>query len=347
MAADVAIRSGWRLTARRFFRDRVAVVGLAAFLLVAVTSFGGGPLLSSIVGHNGYTLFPYGVIDTGTGLKPVGLWSHVPTTSQVRVDQYNDTLPPPKSAPRTLFIAGADGPLGRDELLRVLDGGKASLEVGLGGVLVAILIAVPLGALAGFFGGPLDYVISRLTETIMAFPLILFLVFATVRIAPTLRSVGWGRVIPAGVPMMALLIGVFTSFYPLRLIRAQVLGLRHAEFVEAARALGSSSMRIIRKHLLPHLVPTLLVWGAVAVATNMLLEVGLSVIGVGVQSSTATWGTLLASTTGTIYAAAPASTENYTIWQTLFPSIAILVAVVSLNQLSEGLRRALEPRDNA
>ena len=101
--------------------------------------------------------------------------------------------------------------------------------------------------------------------------------------------------------MVALLIGVFTSFYPLRLVRAQLLTLRNAEFVDSSRMVGASGFRIIRKDLLPHLVPTLLVWGAVAVATDMLLEVGLSVIGVGVQSSTATWGTLLAQTTGTIY----------------------------------------------
>ena len=348
MAGDgIAVRSGLRLTTARFLRDRVAVAGLAVFAFVAAASFGGGPLLSSLLGHNGFTQFPYAVVDTGTGLRPVGMWSRVPTTQQVRVDNYGGTLPAPKNASTTLLIAGADGPLGRDELIRVLDGGKASLEVGLGAVLVAVLIAVPLGSAAGFFGGAVDSVVSRLTETLMAFPLVLFLVFASVRLSPTLRPIGWGRVIPSGVPMMALLIGIFTSFYPLRLVRAQLLGLRSAEFVEAARALGSSSVRILRSHLLPHLVPTLLVWGAVAVATNMLLEVGLSVIGVGVQASTATWGSLLATTTGTIYSASPANTENYTIWQTLFPSLAILVAVVSLNQVSEGLRRALEPRDLA
>jgi len=227
----------------------------------------------------------------------------------------------------------------------VLDGGKASIEIGVFAVLISALIAVPLGCVAGFYGGALDAVISRLTEWVMAFPLIFFLVYATIHLTPTLRPIGWGRAIPAGVPMVALLIGVFTSFYPLRLIRAQLLTLRNAEFVDSSRMVGASGLRIIRKDLLPHLVPTLLVWGAVAVATDMLLEVGLSVIGVGVQSSTATWGTLLAQTTGTIYSAGlgAGAGGHHTTWHTVWPTLCILISVIALNQVSDGLRRAIEP----
>jgi peptide/nickel transport system permease protein len=269
----------------------------------------------------------------------------VPATAQVRLDEYSQVLPPPKGTPTTLMVLGADGPLGRDELLRLLDGGKASIEIGIFAVLISALIAVPLGCLAGFYGGVVDAVISRLTEWVMAFPLIFFLVYATVHVAPALRPIGWGRVVPSGVFAIALLIGVFTSFYPLRLIRGQLLVLRNAEFVESSRMVGSPGLRIIRKDLLPHLVPTLLVWGAVAVATDMLLEVGLSVIGVGVQSSTATWGNLLAQTTGTIYSASAGvgGGGHHTTWHTVWPTVAILVSVLSLNQVSEALRRAIEP----
>jgi peptide/nickel transport system permease protein len=210
-------------------------------------------------------------------------------------------------------------------------------------VIVSVLIALPLGCLAGFYGGKVDAVVSRLTEWVMAFPLIFFLVYATVHLAPTLRPIGWGRVVPQGVVGIAVLIGIFTSFYPLRLIRAHLFGLRNAEFIQSARMVGSPDHRIMRKDLLPHLLPTLLVWGAIAVATDMLLEVGLSVIGVGVQSSTATWGNLLAQTTGTIYSTAPQNTAHHTTWHTVWPTLAILVAVISLNQLSEGIRRAIEP----
>jgi peptide/nickel transport system permease protein len=340
-AALAPPRAAWKLTLERFLADRTAVVALVAFALVLFTSFAGGPIVSAIVGHNGFQQFPYAV---DAKLDPVGIWSHVPTTSQVRIDEYSQLLPPPKNAPRTLFVLGADGPVGRDELIRVLDGGKASIEIGILAVLVSIAIAVPFGCVAGYYGGWIDAVVSRLTEWVMAFPLIFFLVYATVHLAPSLRPIGWGRVVPPGVVAVAILIGVFTSFYPLRLIRAQLLALRNAEFVQSAQMVGASGARIIRKDLLPHLVPTLLVWGAVAVATDMLLEVGLSVIGVGVQTSTATWGNLLAQTTGTIYNAGPSGVSHQTTWHTVWPTLAILISVISLNQLSESLRRAIDPR---
>jgi ABC-type dipeptide/oligopeptide/nickel transport system permease subunit len=338
--APRAQKKAWRLSAARFVRDRWSVAALAIFLFVLVASFGGGAILGAVVGHDGYTPYPYA---TNSDLRPVGFWTRIPKTLQVRSDQYGIELPPPRGTPTTLFVAGADGPLGRDELIRVLDGGRASIEIGLGAVLISALIAVPLGCLSGYFGGFIDGIVSRVTETIMAFPLILFLVFATVRLAPTLRPVGYGTVFPSGVFAVALLIGVFTSFYPLRLIRAQLLELRNSEFVQSAHMVGASNLRIIRTHLLPHLVPTLLVWGAVAVATDILLEVGLSVIGVGVQASTPTWGSLLATANGTVYALVAHDSQHYTIWQTLLPSLAILITVVSLNQVSEGIRRALEP----
>jgi peptide/nickel transport system permease protein len=339
----VAPRAAWRLTLGRFLSDRAAVASLVAFAFVLFASFAGGPIVSAVVGHNGFQQFPYA---THADLNPVGVWTHVPSTAQVRLDDYGNLLPPPKGSSQTLMVLGADGPLGRDEFIRVLDGGKASIEVGVFAVLISALIAVPLGCVAGFYGGAVDAVISRLTEWVMAFPLIFFLVYATIHLTPVLRPIGWGHDIPAGVPMVALLIGVFTCFYPLRLVRAQLLTLRNAEFVDSARMVGSSGLRIIRKDLLPHLVPTLLVWGAVAVATDMLLEVGLSVIGVGVQASTATWGTLLAQTTGTIYSAGPAfgsGGDHHTTWHTIWPTLCILISVVSLNQVSESLRRAIEP----
>ncbi len=335
-------KEGWALTLGRFLSSRSGVLALVVFSFVLFASFAGGPIVSAIVGHNGFDQFPYA---TSANLDPVGLWSRVPETAQVRLGAYGQVLPPPKGSPTTLMVLGADGPLGRDELIRVLDGGKASIEIGIFAVLISALIAIPLGCLAGFYGGVIDAAVSRLTEWVMAFPLIFFLVYATVHLAPTLRPIGWGRVVPSGVFGIALLIGVFTSFYPLRLIRGQLLALRNAEFVESSRMVGSSGLRIIRKDLLPHLVPILLVWGAVAVATDMLLEVGLSVIGVGVQSSTATWGNLLAQTTGTIYTASfgTGADGHHPTWHTVWPTVAILVSVVSLNQISEAFRRAIEP----
>lgn len=333
-------KSAWRFGWARFRRDRWSLAALCVLVVIVVVSFAGGALASAVLRHNGSDIFPYAA---NINQKPVGPWTWVPSTHNSYGFVNGDLAPPPPHAPRTLLIFGADGPLGRDEFIRVVDGGKTSLEIGLGGVLVALLIGLPLGCAAGYFGGIADAVVSRVTETVMAFPLLLFLVFASVRLDSVLTPIGYGSILPQGVVAEALLIGAFTSFYPTRLIRAQLLPLRGAAFVEAAQMVGASSWRIIRRHLLPHLVPTLLVWAAIATATNILLEVGLSFIGAGVQAQTPTWGSLLSTTWGTIYQPQTFNSENYTAWQTIFPSLAILLCVVSLNQVAEGLRQALAP----
>ena len=341
VAARAAAPEGpWRLTLRRIRRDRLTLAAASLFAFIVFCSFAGGPIASAILGHNSTDQFPYAANDN---YKPVGPWTRVSTASYIRADDYGDVLPPPKGTPTTLLVLGADSVLGRDELLRVLDGGRTSLEIALFAVFVSLLVGVPLGVLAGYFGGFTDTVVSRVTETIMAFPLILFLVFASVRLSDTLTPIGWGSVVPDGVFAVALLIGLFTWFYPARLVRAEMLTLRNAEFVDASRMVGASTWRIIRRHLLPHLVPGLLVWAAIAFAANILLEVGISFVGVGVQASTPTWGSMLSTTWGTIFAPRTYDPNSYTPWQTVIPTLAILLTVVALNQLSEGIRRALEP----
>ena len=140
-----------------------------------------------------------------------------------------------------------------------------------------------------------------------------------------------------------MLIGVFTSFYPTRLIRAQLLALRDAEFVEAARMVGASNWRILRRHLLPHLVPTLLVWGAIAVATNILLEVGHQLHRRRRPGLDTDLGLAALDDLGDDLLAADVRREHYTPWQTILPTLAILLTVVSLNQISEGSAGRLEP----
>jgi ABC-type dipeptide/oligopeptide/nickel transport system permease subunit len=292
------------------------------------------------VGHTSTDQFPYAANEN---FKPVGPWTRVSTASSIRSDDYGDILPPPKGTPTTLLVLGADSVLGRDELLRLLDGGRTSLEIGFFAVFVALIVGVPLGMISGYFGGFTDTVVSRLIETIMAFPLILFLVFASVRLSNTLTPIGYGSVLPEGVIAVSLLIGLFTWFYPARLVRAEMLTLKNAEYVEAARMVGASTQRIIRRHLLPHLVPGLLVWAAIAFAANILLEVGISFVGVGVRAPTPTWGSMLSTTWGTVFSPRTYVAASYTPWQTVLPTVAILLTVVALNQLSEGIRRALEP----
>lgn len=332
-------RGPWASTWLRMRRDRATVVAMITLAVVLGLSLFGGAIATRILGHNGARPFPYAV--SGDDLRPVGPLSWVYATDQTNLDDYGQILPPARGDKATAFLPlGADGVLGRDELIRLLDGGRTSLEVAIGAVIVSLLIAIPIGLVAGYYGGTTDAVVSRLTETIMAFPLLLFLVFATAKLNPSLGGIAYSWVLPRGVVTDALLIGAFTSFYPTRLIRAQIMTLRHAEFVDAEHMIGASDRRILGRHLLPHLVPALLVWSSFAVATNILLEVSLSFIGAGVEASTPTWGSLLSNAWGTFYS--PRS-HDPTVWQTLFPTTAILITVVSLNQVSEGVRRAIEP----
>ena len=266
----------------------------------------------------------------------------MPVLKTIVSDDYG-RLTRPAHAKTTLFVLGADGPLGRDELIRLLDGLRTSLEIGLGAVLFALMLALPLGTAAGYFGGLTDAAVSRFTETVMAFPLLLFLIFASARVGTSLQFVNYRWLVPTGVFAEALLIGLFTSFYPTRLIRAHLRSLRSAEFVEASHMIGASDRRIMWRHLFPHVVPTLLVWGAVAAGTNILLEVGLSFVGVGVPIGAPTLGSLLSTPWGTVGSPHPYNGQYFTPWQTIFPTLAILLTVVALNQLSEGVRRAIEP----
>jgi peptide/nickel transport system permease protein len=330
-------RGGWR----RLRRDRGGFVSLVAVAAIVLLALFGSAVISRLVGHDGNRPFMYAA---SAEHRPVGPWTHVPTPENPPFDAYGNLLTPPKGTKSTLLVFGADGPLGRDELLRLLDGLRVSLEIGIGAMLVALVIAVPVGAVAGYFGGIVDAVVSQLTETIMAFPLLLFLVFANRYLIGDFRSVGWSWVVPSGAVGEAVLIGTFMAFYPIRLIRAQLFALRHAEFVEAAHMVGASNWRILRRHLLPHLAPVLLVWSGVAIGTSILAEVGLSFLGVGVQASTPTLGSLLSTVWGTIYNPQTYNRQAYTPWQTIFPMVAIVVTVVCLNRLSEAFRRALEPR---
>jgi peptide/nickel transport system permease protein len=335
-------RGPWRSAWSRLRRDRSSLTALLFLVVILCSGLFGGAVVTRLVGHNGVDPFPYA---TNTDQRPAGPWTHIPVTKAVLVDGYGQLIQP-RHAKTTLFVLGADGPLGRDELIRLLDAARTSLEIALAAMFIALLIALPIGIAAGYLGGVPDAVVARFTETVMAFPLLLFLIFASARISSALRFASFGWVLPSGVVTEALLIGLFTSFYPTRLIRAELLTLSRTEFVEASHMIGASDRRIMWRHLLPHVVPVLLVWSAVAVGTNILLEVGLSFIGVGVPVAAPTLGSLLATSWGTINSPHPYNGHYVTPWQTIFPTMAILIIVVSLNQLSDGVRRAIEPWSN-
>jgi peptide/nickel transport system permease protein len=329
----------WRIAWRRLRRDKVALVSAGVLTLIIFASFAGGPIASRLVGHGPDDLFPY----AQRSLKPVGPWTRVADTSIL--ESLDPLAAPPKRFGTTLFVLGADGPLGRDEFLRVLYGGRVSLEVAFGAAFLAILIGVTLGAVAAYFGGFVDSVISRFIDLVMAFPLLLFLVMVGyTTLGNRLAQYTVHGLFAPGVLALILIIGFFTWFYPARIVRSEIIALRGREFVEAAASAGASDPWIIRKHLLPHVLPTLLVWGSVAAATNIMLEAGVTFLGAGIKIPTASWGTLLASTWGTAANPTGYDPTTFSAWPTILPTVAIFVTVLAFNQLGESLRAVLDPR---
>ena len=341
--AESRAQSPSRLAWRRLRRDRAALVS-AGFLVVLVFAvLGGAPLLGRIVGHGPNDFFPYAV---DVSLKPVGPWSYVADTTMVPgIDPKTfQQIPPPAGTSKTLLVLGADGPLGRDELQRLLYGGRVSLTVAVGATLLALLIGTTLGTLAAFFGGWIDSVISRFTELVMAFPVLLLAIVLGSTVAGKLNGVTLGGALNQGVLALILLIGLFTWFYPARIVRSLILSLRAREFVEAAEMIGASDARIMRTHLFPHVVPALAVWGTLAVATNIMLEAGITFLGVGIKLPTTSWGSMLAATWGTVLSPLPYNPHSFSPWLTILPSAMIFVTVLALTLLGEGLREAFDPR---
>jgi peptide/nickel transport system permease protein len=189
--------------------------------------------------------------------------------------------------------------------------------------------------MAGFYGGWIDTIISRITEITMAFPVLLFVVALASTVGDRLNAYSVFGLFRPGVVTLMVVIGAFGWYYPARIIRAQVLSLREKEFVEAARMVGASDGRIIRSHLLPHLVAPIVVYSTLIVASNILLEAGLSFLGIGIPLGTPSWGNLL-STGPDYYRTVPL----IMVW----PGLAVLLATLAFNLLGDGLRDAFDPR---
>ena len=318
---DVKARGYWEQVWRRFRRDKVAIASGFFIVLLFLVAFAGAPLAERWLGHGPNEIFPSEGVDQVT-LVPVG-----PLTTVHSFARDEDIF----------FLLGASDTLGRDEFLRLLYGARVSLEVAIGATLFTMTIGVLLGAIAGYFRGGIDAVISRTTEIVMAFPLLLFVIALAATAGDRLNDITmWGMFQP-GVITLILIGGIFSWFYPARIIRAQVLSLREKEFVEAARMVGSSDWRIIRSHLLPHLVAPIIVYSTLIVAQFVLFEAGLSFLGLGIELPTASWGNLLAS--------AP---EFYTQqpWLMVWPGLAVLLTTLAFNLLGDGLRDAFDPRSS-
>jgi peptide/nickel transport system permease protein len=346
--ALVGVRSAghWRVAWRRFRRDKVAVASAAFVAFVVFAIFPGAPLAGKLLGHGPNAFFPYAV---DANLRPSGPGTIVPDTPLMPETHTASGYslvhpPPPPGTGKALLPLGADGTLGRDELLRLLYGGRVSLEVAFGATLLALLIGLVLGSTAAYFGGWIDSVISRFTDLVMAFPLLLFVIMLGSTVSSKFDHITLHGLFNEGVLSLVGLIGLFTWFYPARIVRAQILSLRGREFVEAAAMTGARDTWIMRRHLFPHLVPPLVVYATLMLATNILLEAGITFLGVGIKLPTASWGNLLATTWGTVLSPSPYNPRTVQPWLTILPSAAIFLSVLSLNQFGEGLREALDPR---
>ena len=225
--------------------------------------------------------------------------------------------------PSAQFFFGTDR-TGRDVFARTLVGGRVSLMVGLVAVVFSTLIGVTLGALAGFYRGWVDMVIMRLVDMVMSFPVIVLLLCVVALVGP-------------GIFKIMVMIGMLTWTTPCRIMRAQFLALREKEYVEAARTIGMDDFSIAIKHILPNAIAPLLVYMSFGVATAVLLEAGLSYLGLGVQPPTPSWGNMLNTARST-------STMERTAWQWIPPAICTVLFVMSVNFVGDGIRDALDPR---
>jgi len=316
-AEEIRARGYWELVWRRFRRDKVAIASGVFIILLLFVAFGGAPIARHIVGHGPNDLFlgPPAVSLAGLPANP---WTHVPN---------------PITGKQDLLVLGSANRLGQDEFLRLLYGARISLEVAIISTIGVMIIGVLLGSAAGYFRGTTDTLISRLTEITMAFPLLIFVISLAATIGPQLDNITLG-IFPQGVLTLVMIFTLFGWFYPARIMRAQALSIREKEYVEAARMTGASDSRIIRSHILPHLVAPMIVYSTLTVASFILLEAGLSFLGVGIKFQPS-WGNLL-SEGPNYYTTRPLLM--------LWPGLAVLLTTLAFNLLGDGLRDAFDPR---
>lgn len=231
--------------------------------------------------------------------------------------------------PSLHHVMGTDA-LGRDVLTRVLYGGRISLTVGALVVSISLCIGVPLGAIAGNYGGWVDDVLMRVTDTFLSLPSFLVLIL----LSAVLREVDAPLFERNGVLTIGLVIGILMWMTNARLVRASFLTLRQLDFITATRALGGSDLRVILKHVLPNSIGPIIVEATLELGYAILEESGLSFLGFGIQPPTPSWGNLLSN-----------AQEHFTKypWLAIFPGIMIFLSIISVNYIGDGLRDAFDP----
>jgi peptide/nickel transport system permease protein len=219
-------------------------------------------------------------------------------------------------------------------LARIIYGARVSLEVGIIGTGFATIVGTVIGLLAGFYRGWVDTAVSRIVEVFLAFPVLVL--GLGIGAACGVRGCAGGLIQP-GIGTVLFIITISSFTYIARIARGQVLSLREKEFVEASRSLGASNRRILFREILPNLMAPLIVYSSLLIPTNILLEAGLSFLGVGVRPPTASWGQMISDASN--YLAPPAAW-----WYMVFPGAALVLTVLAFNLVGDGLLDALNPR---
>lgn len=233
-----------------------------------------------------------------------------------------DGLPVSSTLPESAqFPLGTDQN-GRDLLSRIIYGARVSLTVGVLANVIAVSLGVLVGALAGYLGGWRGNSIMRFTDMMMAFPTLLL----AIALVAVLRPSIW---------VIIFVIGAVYWTWIARIVYGAVSSLREREFVTAAVSMGAPTWRIVLRHLLPHLLPLVIVWASLGISTNVMLEASLSYLGIGVQPPTPSWGGMIQQGQS-FYRAAP--------WLVIYPGLAIMLTILSFNLLGDGLRDALDPQ---
>ena len=323
-------RSPWYLAWRRLRRNYFAFASLALFILIVlVCAF--APFYANHVAHTGPNT--QHVLDqvTVNGKKV-----DVVSAGGVIKGKLVPSIPigPQWGAAGGKFVLGADT-LGRDVAVRLLYGGRNSLLVGIGSSAICVFFAIILALLAGYFGGWIDFVITRFFDLFYAFPVVLL----GIALGSALAINGFhhfGINIQSGSLWIPLLVISYVLIpYVGRPLRGQVLSLREKEFVEASISQGASPLRVMFSELLPNITSSVLVFFTLIIANNIVLEAALSFLGAGVQDPTPSWGKLIADGQRLIVTRPMLA---------LAPGIAIVLTVLSLNIFGDGLRDALDPR---
>jgi peptide/nickel transport system permease protein len=299
----VVARSPLQLFWARLRRDRVAMTALAFIVLLIVMAIA-APAIVWLAGTPGPR-----------------------TQSSEALDVFGSP-----SGPSAAHPLGVDR-LGRDVFARTIYGARVSLEVAFIATGIAVLIGTTVGLFAGFYRGLVDTLLSRLTDVVLAFPILLL----GLGLAAACSGADGcaGGLIQPGLPVVITVIAIINWTYIARIVRGQVLSLREKEFVEAAHSLGASNTRIIVREILPNLFAPLIVYSSLLIPANILLEAALSFLGVGVEAGTPSWGAMISEATNLF-------PEAW--WFMLFPGLALLFTVLAFNLVGDGLQDALDPR---